>query len=396
MSEPARPILRIADPNAARLNQQAMQAIAANRLVEAKRLLEEALRLDSGLLPAWLNLTALQRLGGDLDGALASLESALKLDPMSFPALLMRGSMLDAQGKIPEAARAYGIALTQMPPAEHLDEATRRAAARAREVNERYAAEVGDWLDRALRPDIGQGSAAPTRRMNQFLDHLSGRRRPYPQKPTNFFYPGLPAIEFWDREPFPWLEMVEAATNDILGEFQAVANSDTLEPYMQRPAAEPVQQWGELNHSLRWSAYHFALMGTLYEEHRRECPKTAAVLDQVPFPAIPGRSPAALFSILQPRTHIPAHNGAGNIRLLCHLPLVLPPDCRFRVGNEMREWKMGEAFVFDDTIEHEAWNDSDRMRAVMIFDVWNPLLAPEEREFVTRALTGLDDFTRGN
>jgi aspartyl/asparaginyl beta-hydroxylase (cupin superfamily) len=394
MSEPSRPALRIADPSAARLNSEAMQAMSGGRLDEAKRLLEESLRRDSAFLPAWINQAALQRAGGDIPGALSSVENALKLDPLCFPALLMRGSLFDAQGKIRDAAAAYGIALTRMPPADQLDEATRRACARAREVNDRFAAELGDWLDRSIRPEIGRGAAAPTRRMNQFLDHLSGNRRPYHQKPTNFFYPGLPSIEFWDRDAFPWLEMVEAATDDIRGELLNVANSPSLEPYMQRDPTQPVQQWGELNHSLRWSAYHFALMGKPYPEHRRECPKTAAILDQVPFPSIPHRSPASLFSILQPRTHIPAHNGAGNVRLLCHLPLVLPPDCRFRVGNESREWKMGEALVFDDTIEHEAWNNSDQMRAVLIFDIWNPLLTPEERDFISRALAGMDDFTR--
>ena len=392
MSEPARPTLHIADPNAARLNHEAMQAMAGRRLIDAKRLLGEALQLDPTLLPAWLNLAGLQRVEGDLSGALDSVKSALKLEPLCFPALLMRGALLDAQGETREAAGAYGIALMQAPPADRLDEATRRAIIRAREVNERFAQQLGDWLDHTVRPDIGQGAATPTRRMNGFLDHLSGRRRPYHQKPTHFFYPGLPSIEFWDREHFPWMEMVEAATEDIRGELLAVANSASLEPYMQRPDNEPVQQWGELNHSLRWSAYHFALMGKPYDEHLRECPKTAAILDQMPFPSIPQRSPASLFSILQPRTHIPAHNGAGNVRLLCHLPLVLPPGCRFRVGNELREWKMGEGFVFDDTIEHEAWNDSDQMRAVLIFDIWNPLLAQEERDFIVRALTGMDGF----
>lgn len=394
MSEPSRPTLRIADPAAARLNTEAMQAMGARRMGDARRLLEEALRFDSAFLPAWLNLAALQRVAGDVPGALVSVENALKADPLSFAALLMRGALLDAQGKTPEAAGAYGIALMQMPPMEHLDEPTRRAVLRARDVNESFAAELGNWLDRAIRPEIGRGASAPTRRMNKFLDHLSGRRRPYHQRPTNFYYPDLPSIEFWDRDHFPWLAMLEAASDDIIGEFRAVSNSPTLVPYMQREATEPVQQWSELNHSRRWSAYHFALMGKLYDDHRRECPRTAAILDQVPYPSIPERSPAALFSILQPKTHIPPHYGAGNVRLLCHLPLVLPPDCHFRVGNETRQWKMGEAFVFDDTMEHEAWNDSDQMRAVLIFDVWNPLLTPEEHGFISRTLSGMDEFTQ--
>ena len=54
----------------------------------------------------------------------------------------------------------------------------------------------------------------------------------------------------------------------------------------------------------------------------------------------------------------------------------------FRVGGETREWHEGEAFVFDDTIEHEAWNDSDHLRAVLIFDVWNPWLTLAERDLI--------------
>lgn len=389
--------LRIADPNAARLNAEAMQAMAGRRLAEAKRLLQEGLALDSSYAPLWLNLAAIQRAENDLAGALASVEAALKIDPMAFPALLMRGSLLDAQGSQREAARAYSIALTRLPPADRLDESMRRTVERAIAVSDSFAAELAFQLDKELRPDISGGSAASTRRMNHFLDHLSGRRRPYWPQPTNFFYPGLPAIEFYDREDFPWIAMVEAATSDVRGELLALlgdneAAARELEPYMQRPDDQPVQQWGKLNNSLDWSAYHFAYMGKLYDEHRRTCPKTAALLDQVPFPVIQNRSPAALFSILQPKTHIPAHTGAGNVRLLCHLPLVLPPDCRFRVGNSVRAWHMGEALVFDDTLEHEAWNDSDQVRAVLIFDIWHPHLSPEERDFISRSLASVDAF----
>ena len=85
-----------------------------------------------------------------------------------------------------------------------------------------------------------------------------------------------------------------------------------------------------------------------------------------------------MFSLLKPHTHIPAHVGVSNARLVVHLPLILPPDCRFRVGNEVREWRVGQALVFDDTIEHEAWNDSDALRVNLIFDIWHPALDVEE------------------
>jgi aspartate beta-hydroxylase len=100
----------------------------------------------------------------------------------------------------------------------------------------------------------------------------------------------------------------------------------------------------------------------------------------------PMMGPNAMFSILEPHTRIPAHTGTANTRLVAHLPLIVPPGCGFRVGGEQREWQPGQAFVFDDSIEHEAWNDSGEVRAILIVDVWSPLLSAAERDLV-RALS---------
>ena len=101
-----------------------------------------------------------------------------------------------------------------------------------------------------------------------------------------------------------------------------------------------------------------------------------------------------MFSCLEPRTVIPPHTGETNTRLIVHLPLIIPPACSFRVGHQTREWKYGEAFVFDDSIEHEARNDSGELRAVLIFDVWNPALSAAERELVAGLMNGVRDYYR--
>ena len=119
---------------------------------------------------------------------------------------------------------------------------------------------------------------------------------------------------------------------------------------------------------------------------------TAALLDELPMAHHEGFSPNVVFSVLAPKTRIPPHTGSTNIRLLTHLPLILPGQCGFRVGNESREWRMGEAWVFDDSIDHEAWNDSDQLRVIMIFDVWNPLLSEAERELATEMLSAMNEF----
>jgi aspartyl/asparaginyl beta-hydroxylase (cupin superfamily) len=107
---------------------------------------------------------------------------------------------------------------------------------------------------------------------------------------------------------------------------------------------------------------------------------------------VTGHAPTAFFSILDAGAHIPAHTGVTNSRVIVHLPLVLPGACRFRVGSQTREWRLGEAWVFDDTIEHEAWNDSAWPRAILIFDVWNPFLADGERAVIRRAIPAVAEF----
>jgi aspartyl/asparaginyl beta-hydroxylase (cupin superfamily) len=117
-------------------------------------------------------------------------------------------------------------------------------------------------------------------------------------------------------------------------------------------------------------------------EHQQRCPRTTQALREVELADIDGLCPNAMFSALAPHTHIPPHHGETNARLVVHLPLVVPENCLYRVGFEQRRWNVGEVLIFDDSIEHEARNDSDELRVVLIFDVWNPLLSAAEREMV--------------
>ncbi len=393
--QPPPPSPSPAAQDALRLNSQALQAIANRRPADASRLLRAALDLDPMLLPARLNLATAQRMEGDVAGALATVDDALRIEPLAFRPLMMRASLLESTGYRRAAATAYGNALSQLPDEDHLDEASRRAVAHARDFRSRYFVEMETFLTSHAESPRG-ASSAEARRMSGFTDMLLGKRQRYRSEPTHFFYPGLPSIEFHDREQFSWLPEVEAATDDIRSELLAVLDDEVaaadLEPYMQRSDTEPLEQWTDLNKSLKWSAYHFAIYGKHFTEHRQRCPKTAALLDRMPQPDIQNRCPASLYSILEPHTHIPGHNGVANFRLLCHLPLILPGNCRFRVGSSIREWKMGEALVFDDSIEHEAWNDSDQRRAVFIFDIWHPALGADERDHIRRTLTAMDAF----
>jgi aspartate beta-hydroxylase len=101
-----------------------------------------------------------------------------------------------------------------------------------------------------------------------------------------------------------------------------------------------------------------------------------------------------LFSLPKPGVKIAPHHGFLNTRLICHLPLVVPNDCGLRLGNEVHSWKKGELVVFDDSIEHEAWNNSQQNRVVLIFDIWRPELSELEREWVTSLLESIDTYDK--
>src|SRR5262249_19630146 len=132
-------------------------------------------------------------------------------------------------------------------------------------------------------------------------------------------------------------------------------------------------------------AYFLINQGVEQPSHMARCPLTMQALKNAPLCHVGSRAPTVFFSILDAATHIPPHSGVTNTRVTVHLPLIVPADCGFRVGNETREWVPGKAWVFDDTIEHEAWNRSDAPRAILIFDIWNPFLSAAERDAVRAA-----------
>jgi ornithine lipid ester-linked acyl 2-hydroxylase len=96
------------------------------------------------------------------------------------------------------------------------------------------------------------------------------------------------------------------------------------------------------------------------------CPKTAKILECIPNVTLAG------FSRLAPHTHIQAHTGWAKNELRLHLGLVIPPQCKFRVGQEIKDWEEGHCLIFDDTTEHEAWNNSDSTRTVLLLDFLKP------------------------
>ena len=371
-----------------------MQAMAAGNMKGAQAMLQDAIARDRSDIRLWLNLAIVRRQLQEYEGAFEALREALRLDNRNFVALLMQASLLDRLGRAQEAAVAYGIALVQAPPDAELDPPTRQAVARARELSVQHAAELGRFVRQRTAPASDRLSAAERRRLEAFIDTTLRVRRRYRQEPMEYAYPGLPDIEFYEREEFPWLPEFEAATPAIGRELARILVEDEkgFAPYIQYDEHLPLDQWRELNKSPRWSAFHFYDKGRELPDRIARAPETMAAVRRLPQAVVELRSPTAMFSVLQPRTRIPPHTGIANFRLVVHLPLVVPAGCGFRVGGEQREWRMGEAWVFDDTIEHEAWNDGDQVRIILICDVWSPRLSPAEREAIRSVIAATDAF----
>jgi aspartyl/asparaginyl beta-hydroxylase (cupin superfamily) len=321
---------------------------------------------------------------GDFRGALAAIDRALAISPLDFSALLARAVILDNLGD-PDAGEAYGHALAQIHPDEEIPGPWQAAVAHARKRNGEYRSALEQHLSKNLPSGL---TPAEQSRAERFISNRSRNTRHYHQEPCDFHYPGLPEIEFHDRELFPGLVGLEDATAAIRAEFDALIAAEAAEmvPYIQYPDRVPLRQWKELNNNPKWTAIHLLQNGWPVDVNARHCPQTMDAISKMDQPQVPGASPVAMFSLLAPRTRIPPHKGVANTRLVCHLPLIVPPNCGFRVGATTREWRVGEAFVFDDTIEHEAWNESDELRVVLILDLWPPALGPNERSAVASVI----------
>jgi hypothetical protein len=372
------------------LAQAALAALREGRHPEARRMFEQLAaggRADSivylGLAYACLGT-------GDTRASLSATERVLALEPGNLRALLLKADHLARSGDPRAAASHYQAVVTAAAAQGPLPPDLAREVARAQSMCQRHAGQFEATLRQRLSP-LGLDDVA-AERFAQSLDILFGRSRIYVQEPRNYYFPGLPQVQFYPRADFPWLDAIEAATGEIRAELEAVLrDADAFAPYVRSDPGRPRPQGDVMLDNPDWSAFYLWKDGALVPANAARCPRTVAVLEGAPLCRLPQRSPSILFSLLRPHTRIPPHHGLVNTRLICHLPLIVPPGCGLRVGNETREWIEGKAWVFDDSIEHEAWNDSDHTRVILLFEVWRPELSERERALVQAMFAGIDE-----
>ena len=350
----------------------------------------EAGRADAS---ACIGLAYACRSLNDKVASLAAVDKALSLEPRNLRALILKADHLAEAGDARAAAAFYLAATKSAPPADQLPFDLRKELERAQDTCDRYAAEFEAFLgDRLFGAD--PEACKTERRFAQSLDILFGKKQVYSQAPRYYYFPELPQIQFYDRNDFPWLDALEAATADIRAELiEVMKNPSVFRPYVQADPDRPHNDQAGMLNNPAWSAFYLWKDGEIVAENAARCPKTVRALAGAPLARVKGRSPAVLFSLLRPRTHIPPHNGFVNTRLICHLPLIVPELCRLRVGNETRAPVEGKAWLFDDTIEHEAWNESAETRVILLFEIWRPELSADERKLVSAMFEAIDQHT---
>jgi aspartyl/asparaginyl beta-hydroxylase (cupin superfamily) len=422
----------------ANLVQQGIAALRQGDPKGARATFERCAASGRAAPQTWLLLAQSCRLGGDDVAADKALDTVLATDGRNLHALLIKGDIAARREDDRTASSWYGAAMSAAGgrndlPADliaRLDEAAAFCAGaagrfrahmeetlfakgvdtaahwsgvlqlsqgmgqlstefqdiciKAQSFVDRFSRGLAETVDAGLAEVRNNIDGAARRRFDAAIDHALGRRRIYQNKCDGMFFPFLPADEFFDRKHFPWLSEIETRTDAIRKELDALlARGSVFSPYVTQAPGTPSNLWTTLDNSSDWDSRFLTKFGAQDHAARQLCPATASAMDALPLFDIPGRGPNVFFSLLRAGAHIPAHTGVSNTRAIVHLPLIVPDHCTFRVGGETRTWQVGHAFAFDDTIEHEARNDSDALRAVLIFDVWNPHLSAEERELLT-------------
>jgi aspartate beta-hydroxylase len=392
-------LLGLAPNHLGALSFLAMQAFRAGDHAESLAHLGRALSVAPRDPVLLRNRAAVRVAAGDRAGAEADLRAAIAAEPGLALNPMQLGALLEDAGDLDAALVAYneGLRLDKrlgfkqtsdgLPPPLPLLAERRRAAVHTW-LTQRFEAALAGA--RATHPGVSLRHAEEALRLHRNERPLE-RRHPK-QQPHEFFVPDLEPIPWCAREQLlPWAATLEAATDAIRAEYQQVAGHEGFEPYIDEPPVRS-EAWLKLAKQTTWNSFFLYRKAQPVEANVVRCPATLAALAAVPLSRTHGQPTEVFFSVLAPKAHIPPHWGLTNAKCVVHLPLIVPPGCSIRVGDETRGWTVGEVFAFDDSFDHEARNDSDQHRVVLIFEVWNPQLNPAEVMAIGGMLDAITDF----
>uniref|UniRef100_A0A674AIL7 Aspartyl/asparaginyl beta-hydroxylase-like n=1 Tax=Salmo trutta TaxID=8032 RepID=A0A674AIL7_SALTR len=185
---------------------------------------------------------------------------------------------------------------------------------------------------------------------------------------------GLKAQPWWTPKDTGYMDLVKTLERNwrtIRDEALSVIDKTTG---LFVPEEENLREKGE------WGQFTLWQQGKKAGESCDSVPKTCGLLERYP-EATGCKRGQIKFSVMQPGTHVWPHTGPTNCRLRMHLGLVIPKTgCKIRCTNDTRAWEEGKVLIFDDSFEHEVWQDADSYRLIFIVDVWHPELTQYQRQ----------------
>ena len=370
----------------------ALDALAHRNPALAAQLLNAVAGHVPDVQMPWLALANAEMALGRLDAAEAAMDRHLALQHRDIGGLLMKGLLRERRGDTRAASSFYTAALNQ-------DAAYGGAPAELGALMAHARAAVASAQSAWMAHLEAAAGASPSPAIREAIDLLAGRREVDLQKPSLFYYPGLPQRRFYDPDQFAWLRPMMDLVPQMQAELHAVAGAhgahgEGFAPYVRTSTERPAAN-NPLRDDPAWGAFHFWRDGAIVPENAARCPATMAALAHAPMPMIPGRAPNAIWSRLLPGTHIAPHHGMLNCRLICHIPIRTAPQCRLRVGSETRTWQDGVPLIFDDSINHEAFNDGPQARVILLFEIWRPEIDEADRIALTGLFQAIDGFAGG-
>ena len=374
--------------------QSAIELLQQGKIQQARNSFQQLCKHAPNVTHAWFGLAYACSQLEDFVASIAAIEKVLEKEPKNVKALIFKADQLVYNQQERSALAFYEGALQLTEGQQNLPDEIVRGLQRGLALREKHDNQYSNYLLDALQKK-GYQRGKISRRFDEALDISFGKKEIFLQQPTRFYFPGLPQRAFFERDEFPWLNELEAKTPQMKAELEAMqGGKEQFSPYLDSGNNEPnFVKHLDIVDSLNWSAAYLWRYGKLDESITRQCPITMQALESAPLPFIAGQTPVALFSKLKAGVKIPPHHGLLNTRLICHLPIIVPKDCGgLRVGNQTREWEEGKALIFDDSIEHEAWNNSNEERVVLLFDIWRPELTEDERRLITDMLVAVDEY----
>ena len=380
----------------------AQLALFRGDAVRAVELLHELVRTHPNDAQLVLDFAPALVAAGQLIDVVLMLESAAERHPKHHSIWLLLGQARQAAGDDAGALQAWYEAVVgaqcegrwkdESTTPRHLLEPVIHAIERVRvgrrellfgayeDLRKCYGANELKRVDRALRGYLREWSSTPTDKR---------------QRPKFFFFPDLPNGPYHDPFLHPWAGKLSSSFAAIREDaLRVLAEDQHFQDFLRLSPHAKVEDYlrGE-GVVLAWEAFFFYCCGERFDVNHARCPWTSEILKSIDLCRIADQAPEICFSVLQSGSHILPHYGVSNVRLVMHLPLLVPPDCALNlidVGEH--HWQEGQLVMFDDTFQHEAWNRSGQTRIVLLMDCWNPHLTPVERVAVKQLIEMISRF----